>query len=82
MGECHCTGTGYLRSTFDAQGAHLVHSHVTHIHTLAGDLNTAALEVLLVIHTHLDSWGKIKRERMGVRKEVTEVVSKSTQEES
>lgn len=53
--------TGYLRSAVDAQGAHPVHSHLTDIHTLGVDLNTTALEVLLVIHTHLESLGKEKR---------------------
>lgn len=72
-GCAHATWTGYLRSAVDAQRAHPVHSHVTHIHTLGVDLNTAALEVLLVIHTHLDSWGK---ENKNGRKKVTEVVSK------
>lgn len=54
VGVCGCKGTGYLRSTVNTQGAHSVHSHVAHIHTLAGDLDTTALEVLLVVHTHLD----------------------------
>ena len=53
---CGCKGTSDLRSTFNAQGAHSVQSHVTHIHTLSSDLHTAALEVLLVVHTHLDGW--------------------------
>ena len=67
--------TGYLRSALDTQGAHLVHSHVTHIHTLVGDLNAAALEVLLVKHTHLESRSKEKKERTEVREEITKVVS-------
>lgn len=41
------------RATVHTQGAHSVHAHLTHVHTLIGDLDTAALEVLLVEHTHL-----------------------------
>lgn len=52
---CGCGCTGYLRSTLDTQGAHLIHSHVAHIHALSANLNTVALEVLLVEHEHLHS---------------------------
>lgn len=45
---------GYLRATFDAEGAHLVHPQVTDVDTLAGDLNSAALKVLLLVHVHLE----------------------------
>lgn len=43
-----------LRSTLDAQGAHTVHAHLTHIHALVADLDHATLEVLLVEHVHLE----------------------------
>ena len=49
---------GYLRATVDAQGANSVHSHVAHVHTLAVDLDAATLEVLLVVHAHLDCCGE------------------------
>lgn len=45
----------YLRTTFHAKGAHLVHPQVTDVDTLTGDLNSAALEVLLLEHVHLES---------------------------
>lgn len=41
------------RSTLNAQGAHAVHAHLTHVHALVGDLDHATLEVLLVEHVHL-----------------------------
>lgn len=53
-----CVGghaAGYLRTTFDAKGAHLVHPQVTDVDTLTGDLNSAALKVLLLVHVHLES---------------------------
>ncbi len=43
-----------LRSTLNAQGAHAVHAHLTHIHALVADLDHATLEVLLVKHVHLE----------------------------
>lgn len=46
---------GYLRTTFDAEGAHLVHPQVADVDTLTGDLNGAALKVLLLVHVHLES---------------------------
>lgn len=49
------THSGYLRTTFDAQGANLVHPHVTDVHALGVDLDGAALEVLLLVHVHLRS---------------------------
>lgn len=51
---CMCARSDYLRSALHAQGAHLVHAQVTHVHALVGDLNGAALEVLLVEDGHLD----------------------------
>lgn len=57
-----CACTDYLRSALDAQWAHLVHSHVAHVHALIGDLNGAPLEVLLLEDDHLDSWGKGEEE--------------------
>lgn len=71
---CRCTQWGYLRPTVDAQGAHPVHSHVTHVHALVRDLHAAALEVLLVVHTHLSGRGKAKR----TREQVTQEVSRAT----
>lgn len=50
----HSTQSEYLRPTVDTQGAHLVHAQVTHVHALGVDLNTAALEILLVINPHLN----------------------------
>lgn len=50
---CGCA-LGYLRSALHAQRAHLVHSQVAHVHALVGDLDGAALEVLLVEDGHLD----------------------------
>lgn len=62
MGACIrgwvCVCAGYLRSALHAQGAHLVHPHVDHIHTLACDLKEATLEVLLIVHVHLEVWRK------------------------
>lgn len=46
---------GYLRTTLDTKGAHLVHPQVTDVNTLTGDLNSAALEVLMLVHVHLES---------------------------
>lgn len=54
---CMCVRSDYLRSALHAQGAHLVHAQVTHVHALVGDLNGAALEVLLVEDGHLDRGG-------------------------
>lgn len=54
---CMCARSDYLRSALHAQGAHLVHAQVTHVHALVGDLNGAALEVLLVEDGHLDGCG-------------------------
>lgn len=45
--------SNYLRAALHAQGAHLVHAQVAHVHALIGDLNGAALEVLLVEDGHL-----------------------------
>lgn len=45
----------YLRPALHTQGAHLVHAQVAHVHALIGDLDGAALEVLLVEDGHLDS---------------------------
>lgn len=56
---CGCV-FDYLRSALHAQGAHLVHAQVAHVHALIGDLDGAALEVLLVEDGHLDGckWRK------------------------
>lgn len=56
-GYIRCVGghmTGYLRTTFDTKGAHLVHPQVTDVHRLTGDLDRAALEVLLLVHMQLE----------------------------
>lgn len=53
-----CVGgrtAGYLRTTIDTKGAYLVHPQVTDVNTLTGDLNRAALKVLVLIHVHLES---------------------------
>lgn len=42
-----------LRSTLNAQRAHAVNAHLTHIHALVADLHHTTLEVLLVEHVHL-----------------------------
>lgn len=52
-GTCRRTHSGYLRTTFDTEGAHLVHPHVTDVHTLTVDLDSTALEVLLLVQMHL-----------------------------
>lgn len=52
---CRRTRSGYLRTTFDTEGANLVHPHVTDVHTLTGDLHSAALEVLLLVQMHLET---------------------------
>lgn len=69
-----CGCTGYLRSALDTQRAHLIHSHVAHVHALAVNLHAAALEVLLVVHTHLESGGE-KGMIVGVTTEIKEVVT-------
>lgn len=63
-GYITCVGrhvTGYLRTTFDTKGAHLVHPQVTDVHRLTGDLNRAALEVLLLVHMHLEKKWESRR---------------------
>lgn len=60
MRACACSIMYFchLRPTVDAQGAHPVHAHVAHVHTLGIDLHAAALEVLLIVDAHLtDRWG-------------------------
>ena len=52
---------GDLRSALDAQGAHAVHAHLTHIHALVADLDHATLEVLLVEHVHLERGNRCRQ---------------------
>lgn len=63
-GRCRRTHSGYLRTTFHTEGANLVHPHVTDVHTLTGDLHSAALEVLLLVQMHLGTeYKKVSRHR-------------------
>lgn len=42
-----------LRATLHTEGTHSIHAHFTHVHALVGDLDHAALKVLLIKHIHL-----------------------------
>ncbi len=43
----------HSRAALHAEGTHSIHAHFTHVHALIGDLDHAALKVLLIIHIHL-----------------------------
>jgi len=51
----------HSRATLHAEGTHSIHAHFTHVHALVGDLDHAALEVLLIKHIHLNG-NKEKRQ--------------------
>lgn len=43
----------HSRAALHTEGTHSIHAHFTHVHALVGDLDHAALKVLLIIHIHL-----------------------------
>lgn len=68
-----CTTTGkslisvsqeHSRAALHTEGTHSIHAHFTHVHALIGDLDHAALKVLLIIHIHL-------REKKGEENQVS-----------